>query len=93
SKETWNNLYRIHNFNVEKKYRRQGIGKQLFDHVIENAKKEGCRAIILEVQSCNAPAIEFYMNRGLHFVGLNTLCYTNKDIENREVRLEMGMRF
>ncbi|HBG33634.1 MAG TPA: hypothetical protein DDW82_08055 [Acholeplasmataceae bacterium] len=90
--ETWNNRFRIWNFLVDKKYRNEGIGKELFDFMVEHAMKEKARAIILEVQSCNDNAIRFYMKRGLHFVGLNTMEYSNEDIENKEVRLEMGKR-
>ncbi|MDY0294306.1 MAG: GNAT family N-acetyltransferase [Acholeplasmataceae bacterium] len=90
--ETWNNRYRIWNFLVDKKYRRNGYGKQLFQHIIEVAKEQKARALVLECQSCNAPAISFYLDRGMHFIGLDTMSYTNNDIDNKEVRLEMGMR-
>ena len=90
--ETWNNRYRIWNFLIDKKYRRDGYGKMLFQHMIGVAKEKGARAIVLECQSCNYPAISFYLDRGMHFIGLDTMSYSNKDIENKEVRLEMGMR-
>jgi hypothetical protein len=90
--ETWNNRYRIWNFLVDKKYRRDGLGKQLFDHIILVAKEMKARALVLECQSCNDPAISFYLARGMHFVGLDTISYTNHDIENKEVRIELGMR-
>jgi ribosomal protein S18 acetylase RimI-like enzyme len=92
SLETWNNRYRIWNFLVDKKYRRDGYGKLLFQHIVEVAKELKARAIVLECQSCNAPAIQFYLDRGMHFIGFDTMSYTNKDIEQKEVRLEMGMR-
>lgn len=90
--ESWNNRYRIWNFWVDKKYRREGFGQELFTHIEGIAKDSGARAMILEVQSCNDPAIHFYMKQGLHFVGLNTMEYSNDDIQNKEVRLEMGKR-
>lgn len=90
--ESWNNRYRVWNFWVDKKYRREGFGTYLFKHMLDEAVKTGARAIILEVQSCNDPAITFYLRQGLHFVGLNTMEYSNNDIENKEVRLEMGRR-
>lgn len=90
--ESWNNRYRIWNFMVEKKYRREGLGQALFKHIEGVAKNSGARALILEVQSCNDPAISFYLKQGLHFVGLNTMEYSNEDIQNKEVRLEMGKR-
>jgi ribosomal protein S18 acetylase RimI-like enzyme len=92
SLETWNNRFRIWNFWVDKKYRREGFGTYLFKYVIDRAITLGARAVILEVQSCNDPAISFYLSQGLHFVGLNTMEYSNQDIEQREVRLEMARR-
>ncbi|MCR3906835.1 MAG: GNAT family N-acetyltransferase, partial [Tenericutes bacterium] len=90
--ESWSKRYRVWNFLVEKKYRKQGIGTELFQYIMQFAKSEGARAIILEVQSCNDPAIQFYMKQGLHFVGLDTISYTNNDVQNKEVRLEMARR-
>jgi ribosomal protein S18 acetylase RimI-like enzyme len=92
SLEPWNNRYRIWNFLVDKKYRGEGYGKALFEHMMKIAELEKARAVILEVQSCNDPAINFYMKQGFHFVGLNTMEYTNNDIEQKEVRLEMAKR-
>lgn len=92
SLESWNNRYRIWNFLVDKKYRGEGIGRALFEHMLKVAEEEKARAVILEVQSCNEPAIRFYMRQGFHFVGLNTMEYSNNDIENKEVRLEMAKR-
>jgi ribosomal protein S18 acetylase RimI-like enzyme len=90
--ESWNKRYRIWNFVVDKRYRKEGYGKELFTYVLDIAKKEGARALILEVQSCNEPAISFYMKQGLHFIGMDTMSYTNNDIEAKEVRLEFGIR-
>ncbi|MDO9628789.1 MAG: GNAT family N-acetyltransferase [Acholeplasmataceae bacterium] len=92
SLESWNKRYRIWNFIVDKRYRKEGYGKELFKYMVELAKKEDARAIVLEVQSCNEGAIGFYMSQGLHFVGMDTMSYTNNDIEEKEVRLEFGMR-
>ncbi len=92
SLETWNNRFRIWNFLVDKKYRGEGYGRELFEHMMKIAELEKARAVILEVQSCNDPAIRFYLKQGFHFVGLNTMEYTNNDIENKEVRLEMAKR-
>jgi ribosomal protein S18 acetylase RimI-like enzyme len=92
SLETWNNRYRIWNFVVDKKYRKEGFGRMLFEHMLKIAEEKKARALILEVQSCNDVAIKFYIKFGLHFVGLNTIEYSNNDIENKEVRLEMAKR-
>ncbi len=90
SLETWNSRYRIWNVLVEQKYRRKGYGKMLFDHIEMVAKKKGARALILETQSCNYPAIQFYKKMGYHFKGLDLASYSNDDIKKKEVRLEYG---
>ena len=90
--ESWNNTYRIWNLYVVRRHRKEGFGSLLFEHVESLAKSLGARALILEVQSCNDPAINFYEKHGLHFVGLNTIAYTNEDVQNKEVRLEYGKR-
>lgn len=90
--ESWNNVYRIWNLYVSKRHRKEGFGTALFEHIEHIARTLDARAIILEVQSCNDPAIMFYQKQGLHFVGLNTLAYTNEDVQRKEVRLEYGKR-
>ncbi|MFA5470658.1 MAG: GNAT family N-acetyltransferase [Acholeplasmataceae bacterium] len=92
SLETWNNTYRIWNLFVSKRHRKEGFATALYAHIEKQALSLGARAIILEVQSCNGPAISFYEKQGLHFVGLNTLAYTNEDVQRKEVRLEYGKR-
>jgi ribosomal protein S18 acetylase RimI-like enzyme len=72
-------------------YRRHGIGKTLMDYAKKKAKGIECRAIILETQSCNVNAIAFYTAQGLRLFGFDRSCYGNKDIENHEVRLELGL--
>lgn len=90
--ETWNNTYRILNLYVTRRHRKEGFGSALFEHMESIAKTLNARAMVLEVQSCNDPAINFYEKHGLHFVGLNTIAYTNEDVQNKEVRLEFGKR-
>ncbi len=92
SLEKWNNTYRIWSLYVIEGHRREGIASALFKHIEHQAKTKGARAIVLEVQSCNSSAIQFYEKQGLHFIGLDTLAYTNNDIEKEEVRLEYGKK-
>jgi hypothetical protein len=51
----------------------------------------GCRALILETQSCNTGAVRFYLSQGLTLMGFNACEYSNEDLERHEARLEMGM--
>lgn len=91
SVESWNGRYRIWNVLVNKKYRRLGYGQTLIKHVKKHAKKQSCRALVLEVQSSNVPAISFYFKQGFRFIGIDIMSYTNQDIKKKEVRLEMGL--
>ena len=65
---------------------RQGIGTALMNKAKEIAKEQNRRAIILETQSCNVRAISFYRAQGFKLMGFDTCCYTNRDIEKREIR-------
>jgi ribosomal protein S18 acetylase RimI-like enzyme len=89
--EEWSNRLRITELWVDAPYRRQGMGKALMDFSKEKAKELGCRAMMLETQSCNESAIAFYRAQGLSFFGFDRSCYGNHDVENREVRLELGL--
>ncbi len=88
----WNNTFRIWEIYVEPKFRKKGYGSKLFKHMERHVLDTKARAIILEVQSCNDPAIKFYESLSMHFIGINTLAYTNYDVQNKEVKLEYGKR-
>ncbi len=91
SRESWNNRLRVSNLWVREEWRYQGIGKLLMARVIEVARELGCRAVVLETQSCNDPAIRFYRSCGFSLIGLDMISYTNQDVTRHEVRLEMGL--
>jgi len=90
SHEQWHNRLRITELWVHEDYRRQGLGGKLLEFAKEKAKLKGCREVVLESQSCNLPAISLYLRHGFRFVGLDTTCYTNQDVDRQEVRIEMG---
>jgi len=54
----------IMNFLVDEPYKNQGIGKQIFNFVLEEMKNDGCETIILEVRKSNQRAIYFYESFG-----------------------------
>ena len=45
--------------------------------------------LVLETQSCNMPAIAFYLSRGFAIGGMDLFHYSNEDLEKHEVRIEM----
>lgn len=65
SKYARKELY-IEDLCVDEKYRHQGIAKELYDYIIELAKKEGCSHITLNVWELNKNAKEFYKKMGMN---------------------------
>ena len=88
--ELWSNRLRITELWVDEEYQKQGIGHGLMEMAKEQARRERRRAIILETQSCNVNAIDFYQHEGFTLIGMDTCCYKNNDLERKEVRLEFG---
>lgn len=65
----------LDNVVVSKKYRRMGIGKQLFEHFEKKAKELGCTMLALDSYSDNFEAHKFFYNegyipRGFHFINV-----------------------
>jgi ribosomal protein S18 acetylase RimI-like enzyme len=61
-------------------------------HATKIAKERGARMLILETQSCNVPAVNFYVKYGFALIGLDIAAYSNMDAERKEVRLEFGLK-
>lgn len=90
AEEVWSNRLRVTEIWVDAAYRRLGLGHRLMAHVKNIAKQQSNRAIILETQSTNVPAIDFYLREGFELIGLDSCCYSNEDLQKQEVRLEFG---
>lgn len=50
---------------VEEKCRGQHIGRQIYEHVLNYAREQGCYNVTLNVWSCNEAARSFYEKCGL----------------------------
>lgn len=61
SYSTWKGkmLY-LEDFVVKQSYRQEGVGQQLFDALIQEAKQKRCRLIKWQVLDWNEAAIKFY---------------------------------
>ena len=92
SHELWNNRLRINNLLVCKGFRNQGIGSKLIKKTEEAGKNAGARMLVLETQTCNRKAIDFYIKTGFKPIGLDLFCYTDNDPDKTEVRLEMAKK-
>lgn len=88
--EIWSNRLRVTELWVAEKYQKQGIGHALMEMAKEQARRERRRAIMLETQSCNVNAIDFYRHEGFTLIGTDICCYKNNDLDRKEVRLEFG---
>lgn len=89
SREVWHNRLRIAELLVLPEHRGKGLGKLLIDKAKNIAQVENFREIVLETQTCNTKAIDFYMANGFVVNGIDLTHYSNHDIEQHEVRLEM----
>jgi ribosomal protein S18 acetylase RimI-like enzyme len=89
--EKWNSRMRVWEFLVKEEVRRKGIGKMLMGLAVKTAKERGARMLVLETQSCNVPAITFYLRQNFNLIGFDSTAYSNEDIEKKEVRLEFGL--
>lgn len=85
----WNKTLNIWNFQVSEEHRGLKIGKTLMESVIELARSKGFRAVVLETQNTNVPAIGFYMKCGFELDGIDLSYYTNNDAESGEVAFFM----
>ena len=91
--EKWNNRYRISNICVFDDTRRHnGVGTQLMNTILHNAKESGARMVVLETQTCNENAIAFYKKNGFEIIGFDLYSYSNDDPEKHEIRIEMGRK-
>lgn len=77
----------ITNVAVLPEYRRQGVGKMLFGHLLEEGKERGVKIFTLEVASQNNAAIKLYGGFGFVPVGKRKNFYKNDDaiILNRKI--------
>ncbi|MCP5455457.1 MAG: GNAT family N-acetyltransferase [Thermotogae bacterium] len=90
SKVNWNNTMRLWDIYVDNNYKRQKIGSELIKFIFRKAEELKVRAIVLETQSSNYNAICFYKKCGFNISGFDRIAYSNKDTENKEVRIEMA---
>jgi ribosomal protein S18 acetylase RimI-like enzyme len=76
----WNNSLWLHEFHVAAGHQRQGIGRRLMDELAGRAAAAGLRALALETQNSNVPAIRFYRAAGLAIEGVDVGFYSNDDL-------------
>jgi streptothricin acetyltransferase len=88
-KQTWSNRLWVWEFRIAESYRGQGIGSMLMEAVAQKGRAAGLRAIFLETQTTNVPAIRFYRKVGFTLDGIELSMYSNDDWPDGEVALFM----
>ncbi|HEX9133956.1 MAG TPA: GNAT family N-acetyltransferase [Ktedonobacteraceae bacterium] len=89
--EAWRSVARIEDIIVGRQFRRYGIGSLLLNCASDWARNRGCWAIVLESQSVNYPAIQFYLRNGLEVWSIYQHFYPPGPVEH-EVAIFMGKR-
>ena len=72
--------------------RNSGIGAKLIHAIEEVAISLEARMIVLETQTCNEKAIAFYQKNGYSIIGFDLYSYSNDDVDNHEIRIEMAKK-
>jgi ribosomal protein S18 acetylase RimI-like enzyme len=90
--QRWNNRMRVWELLVKEGFRGKGVGTLLMNRAVEVARQKGARMLVLETQSWNVKAIDFYTKYGFELIGLDTHAYSNRDVEKKDVRLEFGLK-
>lgn len=71
---------------VKKDCQRKGFGQTMLDHLISEAKNNGCEFVHLEVRCNNEPAKKLYEKNGFEVVRTRKNYYTNGDDANDMIR-------
>ena len=88
-RRAWNGTLHVEDLEVMPDWRGRGVGRMLMARADEVARELGVRAISLETQNTNVPAIRFYRKNGYEIDCIDLSLYTNRDAEDGEVAIIM----
>ncbi|MFS8639746.1 MAG: GNAT family N-acetyltransferase [Symbiobacteriaceae bacterium] len=71
----WNGRVHLWHLYVAPERRGLGIGRALVEQALAHARRLGARALYVETQNVNYPAIQFYRRLGFTLAGLDTSLY------------------
>ncbi len=60
---------------VHPTFRRQGVGRMLFEAAVRWARDRGCRELKVETQNINVPACRFYEQQGCRLSSIDREAY------------------
>ena len=83
-------IYFINDIVIDKKYRRQGIGKKLYNYLLELSKKEGLDAVELNVWPFNKIALKFYSSLGMSVKNMKLeKILSTSDVEQENISINI----
>jgi [ribosomal protein S18]-alanine N-acetyltransferase len=83
----WNKTGYLVELAVGKQMMRKGIGSKLIQTLVERAKQDNLRSIIVETQIGRKEAIDFYMSQGFRMSGYSDRYYTNSPKSSNDIAL------
>lgn len=86
-RHTWRNAAFVWNILIDRAHRRQGLGTQLMQRIVDWARGAGLRGIVCETQTNNIAACRFYRKFGFQLCGIDDHFYSNEDVALKEVAL------
>ncbi|MGK2348854.1 ribosomal protein S18-alanine N-acetyltransferase [Actinomyces sp. W5033] len=70
--------------------RRRGVATRLLDHLLSQARRQGCEHVLLEVRASNTGAQALYTRHGFEVLGVRRRYYTCPEEDALVMRLRLG---
>jgi streptothricin acetyltransferase len=85
--QAWRKAAMLWNLAIDRSFRGRGLGTELIRRALEWARAQQLRAIVLETQTNNYPACQFYRKQGFLLGGIDDHFYSNEDVALKEVAI------
>lgn len=83
----WNRRAELWHLYVDRAARGRGVGRLLLEQARQVARQWDVRALWLETQTINYPAIQFYQHMGFTWCGFDTSLYDPREVPSDDVAL------
>ena len=77
---------------VGERWQRRGIASALLDALLESARAQGARRMLLEVRTDNAPALAVYTRHGFERIGLRRRYYQSENKDAYVMAVDLAPR-
>ncbi len=82
-------IYKIWDIYVEPSFQNLGIGTELLKHSEKIARQWSAKAIVVECQSSNFPAIKFFQKNNFLITGFDLVHYSRDDLKKHDFLVHM----